>query len=65
MLLAAHAIGLGSLWFTLFDAEIMRNILDVKSEKVYCWQWYASVNPAANLCGCPRKDALEKTRFIR
>jgi nitroreductase len=64
MLLAAHALGLGSLWFTLYDAEVMRNILGVQSGKV----------PLAVVClGKPsgeplqvhRKDALEKTRFIR
>ncbi|MGA2028181.1 MAG: nitroreductase family protein [Syntrophobacteraceae bacterium] len=64
MLLAAHALGLGSLWFTLYDAEVMRNILGVQSGKV----------PLAVVClGKPsgetlqvhRKDASEKTRFIR
>ena len=64
MLLAAHALGLGSLWFTLFDAEVMRNILGVQSGKV----------PLAVVClGKPsgeplqvhRKDASEKTKFIR
>ncbi len=63
MLLAAHALGLGSLWFTLFDAEVMRNILGVQSGKV----------PLAVVClGKPsgeplqvhRKAASEKTRFI-
>jgi len=64
MLLAAHAIGLGSLWFTLFDAEIMRNILDVKSEKVPL-AVVCLGKPGSEPLQVPRKDAMEKTRFIR
>ncbi|RLF58684.1 MAG: nitroreductase [Thermoplasmata archaeon] len=33
MHLAAHALGLGSLWFTFFDKPAMREILDVEQEK--------------------------------
>ncbi len=31
MLLAAHALGLGSLWFTLFDKRVLREILEIES----------------------------------
>ncbi len=64
MLLAAHAQGLGSLWYSLFDAESMRKILGIDPPKV----------PLALVClgkqaGDPlqtaRKDALEKTTFLR
>ena len=64
MLLTAHALGLGSLWFTLFDFDVMRAILGIDHGK----------EPLALVCiGRPsgeplqmaRKDALERTRFIR
>jgi len=64
MLLAAHALGLGSLWFTLFDISRMREILDIDPGKV----------PLALVCignamGQPmqtaRNDALERTKHVR
>jgi len=64
MLLAAHALGLGSLWFTLFDFNRIREILGIDPVKV----------PLALVCignavGQPlqtaRKDALERTKHIR
>lgn len=64
MNLAAHALGLGSLWFTLFDKKPMREILDIGDEK----------NPLAIVCiGKPagepmaagRKDVKDKTIYIR
>ena len=64
MLLAAHALGLGSLWFTLFDAEAMRNILDVESEKIPL-ALVVLGKPSGEPLQAPRKDALERTRFIR
>ncbi len=33
MLLAAHALGIGSLWFTLFDKKEMGSLLEVPEEK--------------------------------
>lgn len=62
--LAAHALGLGSLWYTLFDKKIMREILGVVSEKV----------PLALICigkpqqSCPpppRKVLKEKVTYLR
>jgi nitroreductase len=64
MLLAAHAQGLGSLWFTLFDRETMRKTLGVDASK----------EPLALVCigkaagaafQTPRKEAREQTRYIR
>jgi len=64
MHLAAHALGLGSLWFTLFDKKPMREILGAASEKT----------PLGLVCigktdgeppRTPRKDVKEKTTFIR
>lgn len=64
MLLAAHAQGLGSLWFTLFDRETMRKTLGIEPSR----------EPLALVCigktagsafQTRRKDAKEKTRYLR
>jgi nitroreductase len=64
MNLAAHALGIGSLWFTFFDKKPMREILDIAAEKT----------PLALLClGKPageplqmgRKELEKKTTYIR
>ena len=64
MNLAAHALGLCSLWFTLFDKKAMREILGVAPEKT----------PLALVClgkadgeprPVPRKDVKEKTTYLR
>jgi 5,6-dimethylbenzimidazole synthase len=63
MMLAACALGLGSLWFTLFEAEAVRRILGLDAGR----------DPVALLCiGKPatrgtskRKDFREKTRYLR
>ena len=64
MLLAAHALGLGSLWFTLYDAEVMRNTLGVQSGKVPL-AVVCLGKPSGEPLHVPRKDASEKTMFIR
>ena len=60
MHLAAHALGLGSLWFTFFDKKNLRDILSIDPEKT----------PVALVCfgkagsepqETPRKDVKEKT----
>ena len=64
MLLAAHALDLGSLWFTLFDREAMKKTLRMDPGK----------EPLALIClgkaagssmQTPRTGAKEKTRFLR
>ena len=64
MLLAAHAYGLGSLWFTLFEKESLRKILNIPTEK----------DPLALIClgkaavapvQTPRKEVKEKVSYIR
>ncbi len=64
MHLAAHALGLGSLWFTFFDKKPMREILGISPERT----------PLALVClgktaaepqSLPRKDVKEKTTYIR
>jgi 5,6-dimethylbenzimidazole synthase len=64
MHLAAHALGLGTLWFTLFDRQVIRKTLDIPDEKtplaLICLGKPAKPSPAP-----PRKEAREKTRFLR
>ncbi len=64
MHLAAHALGLSSLWFTLFDKNALREILGVVLEKT----------PLALIClgkpeslpiPTPRKNIKEKAIYIR
>ena len=63
MMLAAHALGLGSLWFSLFEAAAVRQILGLEAGR----------DPVALLClGKPvslaatkRKDFREKTAYLR
>ncbi len=63
MMLAAHALGLGSLWFTLFEAGAVRQILGLEAGK----------DPVALLCigrpvsttGSKRKDFREKTTYLK
>ena len=63
MLLAAHALNLGSLFFTMFDKSRLRHILDISEEKT----------PVALVCigkpgepqkAVPHKDVTEKTIYI-
>ena len=64
MHLAAHAFGLGSLWFTLFDKKAMREILGIAPEKtpqaLICLG--KPVSPSAPT---PRKDVKEKAIYVR
>ena len=64
MLLAAHALDIGNLWFTFFDKKAMREILDIDAKKT----------PLALVClgkansqatQTPRKNAAEKSIYIR
>jgi 5,6-dimethylbenzimidazole synthase len=62
--LAAHASGLGSLWFTLFDRKEVRKILEIPEDKtplaLICLGKPAKVPPHI-----PRKEVAEKARFLR
>jgi len=64
MHLAAHSLGLGSLWFTLFDKRAMREIIGIDPNKtplaLICLGKPASLPPQT-----PRKDVKEKTTYIR
>lgn len=63
MMLAAHALDLGSLFFTMFEKSRLRRVLDVPDEKT----------PVALVCigkpnepqkPVPRKDSNEKTVYL-
>jgi 5,6-dimethylbenzimidazole synthase len=64
MLLAAHALGLGSLWFTLFDKAALRAILDVPTEKTPI-ALVCIGKPEAPPAPVPRKDVKGKTTYLR
>jgi 5,6-dimethylbenzimidazole synthase len=64
MLLTAHSLGLGGLWFTLFDKDAVREILGIAAEK----------DPLALIClgkpggeslQTPRKSLEKKAVFIK
>jgi 5,6-dimethylbenzimidazole synthase len=63
MHLAAHALGLSSLWFTLFDRRELRGILDIEPEK-FPVGLVCIGKPDGELMEVPRKDFREKTRYL-
>jgi len=64
MLLAAHALGLGSLWFTFFHKKAIKEILEIEEGKtliaLVCFG-----KPAGESTLMPRKDIKDKTIYIR
>jgi nitroreductase len=64
MHLAAHASGLGSLWFTLFDKAEMRQILGIDDAKVPLAVIVLG-KKAAEPPVVPRKAVREKTIYVR
>jgi nitroreductase len=64
MQLAAHALGLGSLWFTLFDRNVVKQILDIDGEKtplaIVCLG-----KPGGEPMNTPRKEVGKKTRYLK
>ncbi len=63
MLLAAHALGLGGLWFTFFDKPQMRKILDISENKTPI-SLVCIGKPKSAMAAVPRKDVKEKTNYI-
>jgi 5,6-dimethylbenzimidazole synthase len=63
MLLAAHALGLGSLWLSLFDKPDLMELLNIEQDKnliaLVCLGY-----PAGEQTKTPRKSREEKVRFI-
>jgi nitroreductase len=64
MNLAAHALGLSSLWFTLFDKKALREILGVVPEKTPL-ALICLGKPERSPAPTPRKDIKEKAIYIR
>jgi nitroreductase len=64
MHLAAHAMGLSSLWFTLFEKKVMRGILSIVPEKTIL-ALICLGKPATPPASVPRKEVKEKTIYIR
>lgn len=64
MLLTAHALGLGSLWFTLFDRTAMRKILEISDDKTPI-ALVCIGNPERPLAAVPRKNVTLKTVYMR
>ncbi len=64
ILLSAHALGLGSLWFTLFDRRALREILEIEEGKdpiaLVCLG-----KAAADPIKTHRKPVKEKVRYLK
>ncbi len=64
MHLAAHALGLGTLWFTFFDKKAMREILGIEAEKkplaVVCLG-----KAAGEAMQMGRKELEKKVKYVR
>jgi len=63
MMLAAHALDLGSLFFTMFDKNHIRRILDISDEKTPV-ALVCIGKPKAPQAPVPRKDIKEKTVYL-
>ncbi|UCE33523.1 MAG: nitroreductase family protein [Deltaproteobacteria bacterium] len=62
--LAAHALGLSSLWFTFFDKKPLREILGIDPEKTPL-ALVCLGKAGAEISKMPRKGVSEKARYIR
>jgi len=63
MLLASHALGLGSVWFTLFDKKPVKTLLNLDENKVPL-AFVCLGKPARQSAKTPRKPGAKKTVFI-
>jgi nitroreductase len=63
MLLAAHALDLGSLWFTFYEKSRMRTILELPEGKTPV-SLVCIGKPRPDLPPVPRKDVREKTIYV-
>ncbi len=63
MLLAAHALDLGSLFYTMFDKANLRRLLDIADDKTPV-ALVCIGKPAGPLKPVPRKAIEEKTVFL-
>lgn len=62
--LAAHALGLGTLWFTLYDKDAVREILEVGPEKEVIALLCVG-RPSGEPMQTPRKGVQEKTTYLK
>ena len=63
MLLAAHSLGLGSFWFTLFDKESVKELLQIDDNKEPL-AFVCLGKPAKVSAKTPRKPLASKIVFI-
>ena len=63
MMLTAHALGIGSVWFTLFDRDKLSEILDLASDKIPL-ALVCLGKAAADPTPTPRKGFEDKTTYI-
>jgi len=63
MMLTAHALGLGSLWFTMFDREKLAEILDLEPAVVPI-ALVCIGKPAADAPPVPRKGFADRTVYL-
>ena len=64
MMLAAHSLGLGTLWFTLFDRDAVREMLGV-DEKKDPMALICIGKPSEDPMQTPRKAVKDKTTYVK
>jgi 5,6-dimethylbenzimidazole synthase len=64
MHLMAHSLGLGSLWYTLYDMKNVRKILNVDPEK-RVMALICIGKPGGKPQQTPRKEVKDKTTYLR
>ena len=64
LMLAAHSLGLASLWFTMFDKANCNGILGI-TEVIFPIGIVCLGKAAAPIAAVPRKDLKEVVRYIR
>ncbi len=64
ILLSAHALGLGSLWFTLFDKRVLREILEIEAGKDPIALILLGKSAAEPL-NTPRVAVKDKVRYLK
>lgn len=63
MLLASHALGLGSVWYTLFDKTSVKTLLNIDNHKIPL-AFVCLGKPAEDTAKSPRKPIEKKVVFM-
>ena len=63
MLLASHALGIASLWFSIFDPDVVRKILDIEVPRIPI-AMVCLGKPAGELGRAGRKDLSIVTKYF-